>query len=385
MKRGQTGRYERVATAGESFDAFVPAGLPPAPPLVVDSDLQDRIDQAHLALGRLDSVTTLLPETSVFLYSYIRKEAVLSSQIEGTRSTLDDLLLFEVEAAPGVPLDDVREVSCYVDALEWGMTRIREGYPLSTRLFHEMHMRLLAHGRGAGESPGEYRRSQNWIGGSRPSKAAYVPPSHHRVSELMGALENFLNDVPARHSPLFKAALAHVQFETIHPYLDGNGRLGRLLVPLIFVREDLLVEPLLYVSLYLKRHRDTYYRLLQSTRLDGDWEEWLLFFATAVESAARQAVAAVRALNALGATDRERIRSLGRVASSCLHVYDAMFARPVSRIGGIAKLTKQSNNTVIRMLEHLQELGVVEEVTGNRRNRVYRYPAYLEILGREED
>jgi len=265
------------------------------------------------------------------------------------------------------------------------MTRLREGFPLSTRLFHEMHGRLLAHGRGAGKAPGEYRRTQNWIGGARPSKAAFIPPPPQRVDELMGALENFLNDFPQRYSPLTKAALAHVQFETIHPYLDGNGRLGRLLVPMIFVREGVLAKPLLYVSLYLKRHRKTYYDLLQSTRLDGDWEEWLRFFGVAVESAARQAVAEVKDLNALGAADRERIRSLGRVASSCLHVYDAMFARPVSRIGDIATLTKQSNNTVVRMLEHLQTLHIVEEVTGYRRNRVYRYPRFLEILSREED
>ena len=385
MKRRPTGHFERTTAAGESFEAFVPAPLPPIPPLAVDADLQDKLDQAHVALGRLDSVTALLPETSIFLYSYVRKEAVLSSQIEGTQSTLNDLLLFEAQAAPGVPLDDVREVSCYVDALEHGMARIRDRFPLSTRLFNEMHTHLLAHGRGAGKAPGEYRRSQNWVGGARPSKAAYVPPPHTRVNELMGALENFLNDVPARHPPLIKAALAHVQFETIHPYLDGNGRLGRLLIPLLFVREGLLAEPLLYVSLYIKRHRETYYRLLQSTRQEGDWEEWLRFFAVAVESAARQAVAAVRALNALGANDRKRIRALGRIASSCLQVYEAMFARPVARIGHIAAVTRQSNNTIVRMLDHLQALGIIEEVTGYRRNRVYRYPAYLEILSREED
>jgi Fic family protein len=385
MKRGLTGHLERVRTAGESFEAFVPSPLPPVPALAIDADLQERLDQAHVALGRLDSVTTLLPEKSIFLYSYVRKEAVLSSQIEGTQSTLNDLLLFEAQAAPGVPLDDVREVSRYVDALEQGMVRIRERFPLSTRLFNEMHGLLLAQGRGAGKVPGEYRRSQNWIGGARPSKAAYVPPPHTQVNQLMGALENFLNDVPVRHPPLIKAALAHVQFETIHPYLDGNGRLGRLLVPLIFVREGMLAEPLLYVSLYIKRHRETYYKLLQQVREEGDWEEWLRFFAVAVESAARQAVASVHALNGLGSSDRARIRELGRIAPSCLQVYEAMFARPVARIGHIAAITRQSNNTIVRMLEHLQKLGIVEEVTGNKRNRVYRYPAYLDILGREED
>jgi Fic family protein len=273
-------------------------------------------------------------------------------------------------------------VSCYVNALELGMTRIRKGMPLTTRLFNEMHAHLLAHSRGAGKAPGEYRRSQNWIGGPRPSKATYVPPPHTRVNELMGALENFLNDVPARHSPLLKAALAHVQFETIHPYLDAMAA-GEVADSPCLVRKACWRNHFCTSACH-PAYRETYYAL-QSTRKEGDWEEWVRFFAVAVETAARQAVAAVRALNALGASDRERIRALGRVASSCLHVYDAMFARPVARIGHIAAVTRQSNNTIVRMLEHMQTLGIVEEVTGYKRNRVYRYPAYLEILGREED
>ena len=385
MNRGLSGQFEHSAGGGEAFDAFVPAPLPPTPALSIDPELQGLLDAAHVALGRLDSLTLLLPDKSTFLYSYIRKEAVLSSQIEGTQSTLADLMLFEAEAAPGVPLDDVREVSCYVNALEHGMARLAEGFPLSTRLFNEMHERLLAHGRGASKSPGEYRRSQNWIGGARPSRAAYVPPPPQRVNELMGSLEKFLNDVLERYPPLIKAALAHVQFETIHPYLDGNGRLGRLLIPLVFVKEGVLAEPLLYVSLHFKRHRDTYYDLLQSTRTNGDWEEWLRFFATAVESSARQAVEMVKALNALGNQDRERIAGLGRIAPSCLQVYQTLFRRPVMRIADIGAITAQSANTVNKMLGELTRLGIVEEVTGQKRNRVYQYSAYLAILNRESD
>lgn len=385
MNRGPSGQFERSAGGGEAFDAFVPAPLPPVPALEIDASLQGLLDAAHVALGRLDSATLLLPDKSTFLYSYIRKEAVLSSQIEGTQSSLADLMLFEAEAAPGVPLDDVREVSCYVNALEHGMARLAEGFPLSTRLFNEMHERLLAHGRGASKSPGEYRRSQNWIGGPRPSKATYVPPPPHLVGELMGSLEKFLNDIPERYSPLIKAALAHVQFETIHPYLDGNGRLGRLLISMVFVKEGVLAEPLLYVSLHFKRHRDTYYDLLQSTRISGDWEEWLRFFATAVESSARQAVEMVKALNALGIQDRERIAALGRLAPSCLQVYQTLFRRPVVRIADISAITAQSANTINKMLGELARLGIVEEVTGHKRYRVYQYSAYLTILNRESD
>ena len=385
MNRGLSGQFEHSAGGGEAFDAFVPAPLPPTPALSIDPELQGLLDAAHVALGRLDSLTLLLPDKSTFLYSYIRKEAVLSSQIEGTQSSIADLMLFEAEAAPGVPLDDVREVSCYVNALEHGMARLAEGFPLSTRLFNEMHERLLAHGRGASKSPGEYRRSQNWIGGARPSRATYVPPPPHRVNELMGSLEKFLNDIPERYPSLIKAALAHVQFETIHPYLDGNGRLGRLLIPLVFVKEGVLAEPLLYVSLHFKRHRDTYYDLLQSTRTNGDWEKWLRFFATAVESSARQAVEMVKALNALGNQDRERIAGLGRIAPSCLQVYQTLFRRPVMRIADIGAITAQSANTVNKMLGELTRLGIVEEVTGQKRNRVYQYSAYLAILNRESD
>lgn len=383
MKRGSTGRFESSVAAGESCRAFVPSPLPPAPPLSIDARLQERLDEAHLALGRLDSISVLLPETSVFLYSYVRKEAVMSSQIEGTQSSLSDLMLFEAEGAPGVPLDDVREVSCYVAALEHGLTLLKQGLPVCTRLMNEMHIRLMTHGRGAGKAPGEVRRTQNWIGGASPARAAFVPPPPQRVAACLSDLEKFLNDQPLRHSALIKAALAHAQFETIHPYLDGNGRLGRLLIPLILVREGVLREPLLYLSLYLKTYRSSYYELLQRVREEGDWEEWLWFFATAVRFAASQAVDTARALNMLGEADRERIRSLGRIAPSALQVHQALFARPVGSIAAVAARTGQSPHTINKCLDTMAGLGMVREVTGMRRNRIYEYTAYLELLNSE--
>ncbi len=384
MKRGLTGTYEISTAGGETCRAFVPAPLPPRPPLVLTPDLQERLDSALLALGRLDSITALLPDTSVFLYSYVRKEAVMSSQIEGTQSSLADLLVYEAEGAPGVPLDDVQEVSCCVAALEHGLALLRGGLPICLRLMNEVHGKLMTHGRGAGKSPGEIRRSQNWIGGASPSRAAFVPPPPQKVPECLSALERFINDQPQRHSPLIKAALAHVQFETIHPYLDGNGRLGRLLIPAILVSEGILREPLLYLSLYFKTHRSAYYDLLQKARADGDWEEWLWFFATAVAATANQAVSTARALTTLFAHDRERIQSsLGRLANSALHVHHALYVRPMANIANICTQTGQSANTVAKMLGHLIELGIVREVTGQKRGRVFSYTGYLEILGQD--
>lgn len=384
MERGTTGTYENSVAGGETCRAFVPAPLPPDPPLSIDAALQERLDEAHLALGRLDSVALLLPETSVFLYSYVRKEAVMSSQIEGTQSSLSDLMRYEADGVPGVPLDDVREVSSYVAALEQGLRLLDSGLPLCVRLMNEVHATLMAHGRGAGKAPGQVRRTQNWIGGASPSRAAFVPPPPQRVNDCLSALERFLNDQPVRHSALIKAALAHVQFETIHPYLDGNGRLGRLLIPMILVHEGVLRAPLLYVSLYLKMHRSSYYELLQRVRERGDWEEWLWFFATAVRQTATQATATAKALNQLGESDRERLRSLGRAARSALDVHHALFRRPVMTIPAICALTGQSPHTVTKMLKLMAGMDLVREVTGRKRDRIYEYTAYLELLNRED-
>lgn len=382
MLRGPTGNYLTISTSGgERVRAFVPVALPPTPPLDIGSQLRERLDRALIALGRLDSVTALLPDTSLFLYTYIRKEAVLSSQIEGTKSTLSDLLLFEAEELPGFPVEDVAEVSSYVSALEHGIARIRAGFPLSNRLIREIHGILLANGRGAEKDPGEFRRSQNWLGGSRPGTAIYVPPPANEVHECMSALERWLHDEPERTSPLLKAALSHVQFETIHPFLDGNGRVGRLLVTLILCVEGVLQQPLLYLSLYLKRRRAEYYELLGLVRREGDWEAWLMFFATGVEETAEEAVSTVKRLTTLFKDDRERVRGLGRASGSALQLHVALQERPVDTAARLAQRTGLSVPTVYSALESLESIGLVRELTGRARRRVFAYDRYLQILG----
>ena len=381
MERGATGRFVLGARlGGEQVRAFVPAPLPPRPELQLGAQLREALDASLLALGRLDSLSTLLPDTSLFLYTYVRKEAVLSSQIEGTQSSLSDLLFFELDEAPGVPFDDVQEVSSYVRALDHGLARLREGFPLSGRLLREVHGELMARGRGSEKAPGEFRRSQNWIGGSRPGNAHFVPPPPEEVPGCMAALESFLHDEKERTSPLVKAALAHVQFETIHPFLDGNGRLGRLLITLLLVSEGVLQEPLLYLSLFLKLRRQDYYALLQRVRDQGDWEEWLEFFATGVQETAASAVDAARRLSQLFARDRERIQALGRTAGSGLRVHDVLQRHPVQTVRAVAAATELSVPTVNSVMTKLEAAGIVREVTGKQRDRIFVYGEYLDIL-----
>lgn len=305
MPNDRLGRFVRTVAFGEDVHASVPPPLPPAPPLDL-LPLLRRLTEAERALGRLDGIARLLPAHELFLYMYVRKEAVLSSQIEGTQSTLTDLLRFEAEAVAGVPLDDVREVSNYVDAAMHGLQRLN-ALPLSLRLIREMHARLLAHGRGAAKDPGEFRRSQNWIGGTRPGNALFVPPPVPEMTMALGQLEAFLHDEQAPLPALVKAGLIHVQFETIHPFLDGNGRIGRLLVTLYLVKEGVLRQPLLYLSLYLKQHRADYYWLLQEVREHGRWEAWLDFFLTAVTEVATAAFDAATRISETFAADRARL------------------------------------------------------------------------------
>lgn len=379
MKRESTGTWIQF-NGGEPYRAFVPDPLPPKPPVALDAGLQDLMDRALLALGRLDSVTLLLPDSAIFLYSYIRKEAVLSAQIEGTQSSLSDLLLFEMEGVPGVPLDDVRESSNYVAAMEHGLKRLGEDFPLSLRLIREIHAILLAGGRGASRQPGEFRTTQNWIGGTRPGNARYVPPPADRLMQCLGELEMFLHDSPARLPVLVKAALAHIQFETIHPFLDGNGRLGRLLITLILCNENVLREPMLYLSLYFKAHRDEYYDLLQQARVDGDFERWVEFFFTAVKDTADRAVGTAHRLLAMADDDRARVQALGRSAGSALRVHHALLRRPVLTIPKIREMTGLQPNTVMSSLEHLIRIGMVKEITGRRRDRVFGYTGYIAAL-----
>jgi Fic family protein len=382
MRRTLQGHHVTISTVGEMAKAFVPAPLPPTPAVEWSPDLRAKFDQAHLALGRLDGVSTLLPDKSLFLYMYVRKEAILSSMIEGTQSSLSDLLLFEQDQDPGVPLDDVQEVSNYVAALNHGMARLREGFPLSLRLIKEMHSVLLSKGRGHQKSPGEFRRSQNWIGGTRPGNASFVPPPPEDLLGCMGQLELFLYDQPEPTAALLKAALAHVQFETIHPFLDGNGRLGRLLITLILCEQGLLREPMLYLSLYFKTYRQRYYELLNEVRLSGDWEAWLGFFADAVDFTATQAVDTAQTLIQLAEDDQARIKSLGRASSSTSLLYQALLDRPIASAGWLATKTGLSPATTNKCLTLLETLGVVREITARRRNRLFSYARYIEILSR---
>jgi Fic family protein len=379
VKRGETGRYEATTVGGESVRAFVPAPLPPTPPLAFDGGLQRALEAATLALGRLDGVSTLLPDTSLFLYTYVRKEAVLSSQIEGTQSSLSDLLLFELEESPGVPRDDVVEVSNYVAALEHGLSRLRGGFPLSNRLIREIHGVLLSRGRGSGQAPGEFRRSQNWIGGTRPGNAHFVPPPHTAVEDCMAGLEHFLH-AEDRLPVVVRAGLAHVQFETIHPFLDGNGRVGRLLITFLLCHAGVLREPLLYLSLHFKQHRSTYYELLDRVRREGDWESWLVFFLEGVRETADGAVATARRLAAMFQDDRRQIEPAGRRAGSALRVHEALKAHPLLSLPAICERTGLSFPAASSAIDLLLERGIARELTGQRRNRLFLYDKYLAIL-----
>jgi Fic family protein len=384
MKRELQGRYVTISTAGEIAQAFVPNPLPPSPDIDWTPALRAQFERAYLALGRLDSISTLLPDTSLFLYMYIRKEAVLSSMIEGTHSSLSDLLMYEMEQQSGVPVDDVEEVSNYVAALNHGIKRMKEGFPLSVRLCKEMHAILLSGGRGSTKLPGEIRTSQNWIGGTRPGNAAFVPPPPGQVADALSALERFIHDTqlpPGQStSPLLKAALVHLQFETIHPFLDGNGRLGRLLITLILVSQEILQQPLLYLSLYFKTHRQYYYELLNKVRLDGDWEGWLGFFAEAVDYTANVAVNTAKELMALTETDAKRLSEQGRVAATLTQLHQALLKRPIATATWLQNSTGLAPATVLSGLKRLEQLNLVEELTGRQRARVYAYRQYIAIL-----
>jgi Fic family protein len=383
MQRPSPGQYRTIATAGEAFRAFVPAPLPPTPSLDWTPGLRRRFDDALVALGRLDAVSALLPNAALALYSFVRKEAVLSSQIEGTQSTLADLLLYEIDEQPGVPIEDAHEVSRYVAALEHGLARLRGGFPLSLRLLGEIHAVLLDHPQGQSKTPGEFRRSQVWIGGTRPGNAVFVPPPPDELAECLRDFERFLNDIPEATSPLLKAALAHVQFETIHPFLDGNGRIGRLLIVLQLVNDGLLREPLLYPSLFFKKHRALYYELLNGVRLQGDWERWLDYFAEGVEQSATQAVMTAQRLLALVNADRERIAALGRSAGSALAVHQALQRQPVTTVAALVVATGLVPATINRTLVQLEDAGIVSELTRRQRDRIFSYNRYVDVLNTE--
>jgi len=380
MKRELQGKYVTISTVSETAQAFVPSPLPPQPDIEWTLELRQKFEKAYLALGRLDSLSSLLPNTDIFLYAYVRKEAVLSSMIEGTQSSLSDLLLYELTEQPGVPVGDVEEVSNYVAALEQGLHRMAEGFPISVRLLKELHAILLSGGRGSTKQPGELRKSQNWIGGTRPGNAAFVPPPVENIVDLLSDLEKFIHDQKQVTPALLKAAMVHVQFETIHPFLDGNGRLGRLLIVLILLSEDVLKQPLLYLSLYFKTHRQAYYEHLNQVRLTGNWEAWLSYFAEATEQTASDAVESAKQLIALSDRDAEIIQKQGRYAGTLSQIHRAVLHRPIATAAWIKKDTGLAPATIQSGLQKLEGLNILQELTGKQRDRVYAYGNYIEIL-----
>jgi len=372
------GAYVTTTVTGEPVKAFVPPPLPP--PDLNLSGLYQHLDRANRALGRLDGLTVLLPGVRFLLYLYVRKEALVSSQIEGTQSSFVDLLLFENKAPTTVPKEDVEEVSNYVAAMQHGLRRLAGGFPLSLRLIREIHTILLRGGRGANKTLGEFRRSQNWIGGSRPGNASFVPPPPEQMMKCLDSFERFLHDDKHGLPLLVEAGLVHVQFESIHPFLDGNGRLGRLLITLLLCAKGALKEPLLYLSLYFKAHRNRYYDQLQRVRTEGAWEQWLEFFLEGAATTAQEAAETATRILRLFSSDRRKIQRLGRSSSSALRVHEYMQRKPIASIGAAAKTLKLSVPTVTVALNHLVRIGVVEEITGKRRDRLFTYSRYFNLV-----
>lgn len=379
-KKKRIGTHIKCNVGAEEYSAYMPKNLPPEPPLEMES-LYPLIDRANAALGRLDGMSMVLPDPSLFLYMYVRKEAVLSSQIEGTQSSLSDLLLHENNQAPGVPMDDVIEVSNYVAAMNYGLERLKT-FPLSLRLIREIHEKLMAGARGYNKQPGEFRTSQNWIGGTRPGNAHFVPPPHERLMDALGALETFLHDEGTRMPILVKAALAHVQFETIHPFLDGNGRLGRLLITFILCADGVLKEPLLYLSLYFKANRRAYYDQLQSVRETGDWEDWIKFFLNGVIDTANQATETAQQIIKLFERDLAKLESEGRPTAAVMTVHNYFQKHPILNTARIREECNMSLPTVLRALKTLEDCKIIEEITGKERYKMFVYREYLDILSK---
>lgn len=371
------GTYIIQRIPGESFRAYIPPPLPPAPPLDL-THLYPMLEKATQGLAELNHLTKVIPNTSLFLYMYVRKEALLSSQIEGTQSSFSDLMLFEHHQKPNVALADVEEVSNYVQAIQHGLKRLKEGFPLSLRLLREIHEILLAGSRGSTKLPGEFRKSQNWIGGTRPGNALFVPPPVENLNQCLSDFEQFLHDdtLPI----LIKTGLAHVQFESIHPFLDGNGRLGRLLITLLLCNNGILKAPILYLSLYLKENRETYYRLLQEVRSQGTWETWLDFFLEGIVTSTQQAIQTAEKIDACFNRDLAKINTLGRGRFSCQIIFDYLKKLPQITVPFLANELNISPPTARSAVENMVALKILKETSGKKRDKVYIYHDYLQLL-----
>jgi Fic family protein len=378
----QPGRSGAYRSTSEGFRAFHPKPLPPDPPLAFDETLIGRLASASAELGRLDGAAEILPDPDFFVYSYVRKEAVLSSQIEGTRSSLADLFDFEAGAEGRRVRQDVREVSNYVTSLNFALEQVRRGVAVSTELLQRTHAQLMRGVRGNEAEPGALKSRQNWIGpsGSSPLTAEFVPPPPDETPAALAALTDYIR-TGSLDVPLIKAGLAHAQFESIHPFLDGNGRMGRLLVTLILTTSGAVRRPVLYLSYYLLKHREEYIQRLQRVRDDGDWEGWLVFFLTGVEETSIQAAETARAILALKQEHELLIeRDLGRRAGSGHKLLEHLFRQPVVNVGTVASLLGSTFPPASELVKTFAKLGLLTELTGQKRNRFFRYTPYVELL-----
>jgi Fic family protein len=378
----KTGEFRRSTVAGETVDAFVPGALPPADPaLALDGDLAQVLARAEHAVARLDLAGEMVPSLDWFIYAFVRKEAVVSSQIEGTEATLEDLLNFEATPEGTKPGADVEEVCNYLDALSWARRELAQpkGLPLSMRLVHGVHRRLMRGVRGATKQPGEVRRTQNWVGGSRPGLATYVPPPPQDVDRLLGDLERHIH-AKDKLPPLVRAGLVHVQFETIHPYLDGNGRVGRLLIALLLEHWGVLHAPLLYLSLFFKRRRPDYYRLLNEVRRGGNWEGWTEYFLQGVREIAEESANTARDLYRLVAKDRVRVVGAKNSSLTAVRLLELLPRHPVVTIPGSIRMLETTKPTATKAVGLLESLGILKETTGRKRDRAYKYAPYLDLL-----
>ena len=379
MQRKRQGTYIKSSlVGGEPYKTYVPASLPPVPTIDM-TEIAAWLEKANLAVGELNGMTEAVPDPSIINYMYVRREAVLSSQIEGTQSTLDDLLRYESNETAGVPVDDVAEVSSYVAALNHGLKRMREGFPLSLRLIREVHKILLTNSRGQHKTPGEFRKSQNWLGGTRPGNARFVPPPPDKIQDCLGDLEKFMH-AKDKIPILVKAALVHQQFETIHPFLDGNGRTGRLLITLYLCTAGLLQSPFLYLSLFFKQYRDLYYEKLSEPRKTGDWEAWLNFFLEGAAETAADAKKTLAAIKKMFAEDDEKIGSIGRAGISSGAVFNVFKQKPVLNIAEITRRAGLSKPTAISAVNRLIDLDILENTSKKKWGQIYAYSSYIKLL-----
>jgi Fic family protein len=378
-----TGSFVTSTTLGESVRAFVPHHLPPAAPVLEASSYAELNRTAELSLARLQGVAGLVPSIDWLLYSAIRKEALLTSQIEGTQVTLIDL--FDKEAGLAVSnTDDVEEVTNYLRAFRWTQDTLRDpkGLPMSVRLMRQAHRLLMDGARGAGRQPGELRKSQNWIGGTRPGNAVFVPAPPEHVPALLADLENFIHQVDTQDTlpPLVRIGLVHAQFETIHPFLDGNGRIGRLLIAALMEQWGLLSQPLVYVSAYLKQHQSEYDQRLSAVRTDGDWEGWVAFFLEGVARAADTAERGIVALASLINTDRSRLLQAPKITPASLRLFELLPLMPIFSIDQVCERLNTTFPTATAAVKTLEALGIVVEQTGQKKNRHFSYQAYVQLL-----